>query len=147
MAYCACATDGAVEKRPQRGPGLKTPARARAPTGLLPSYLSHNESSDGAAAVGFFLTLAPLSASAAVGRGASGEKDMSLVRSTDKLYSRLQYIKTMLTAFCPSKHHADSHKMDLLRTAPSPLTLPPKSSNVNPRLEVSFGSQFGATFS
>ena len=44
----------------------------------------------------------------------------------------------MLTAFCPSKHHADSHKMDLLRIAPSPLTLPPKSSNVNPP----FGSQF-----
>ena len=50
----------------------------------------------------------------------------------------MQYIKTMLTAFCPSKQKADSHQMDLLRTAPSPLTLPPKSSNVDPP----FGSQF-----
>ena len=34
-----------------------------------------------------FLTLAPWSALATVDRGASGEKDMSLVRTTDKLYS------------------------------------------------------------
>ena len=34
-----------------------------------------------------FLTLAPWSALAAVGRGASGEKDMSLVRTTDMLYN------------------------------------------------------------
>ena len=35
----------------------------------------------------FFLTLAPWSTLAAVGRGAAGEKDMSLVRNTDKLYN------------------------------------------------------------
>ena len=35
----------------------------------------------------FFLTRAPCSALAAVGRGASGEKDMSLVRTTDMLYN------------------------------------------------------------
>ena len=39
-----------------------------------------------AAATLFFLSLAPWSALAAVGRGASGEKDMSLVRTTDQLY-------------------------------------------------------------
>ena len=35
----------------------------------------------------FFLTLAPWSTLVAVGRGASGEKDMSEVRTTDKLYN------------------------------------------------------------
>ena len=34
----------------------------------------------------FFLSHAPWSALAAVGRGASGEKDMSLVRTNDQLY-------------------------------------------------------------
>ena len=34
----------------------------------------------------FFLSRAPWSALAAVGRGASGEKDMSLVKATDELY-------------------------------------------------------------
>ena len=50
---------------------------------------------------------------------------------------RLQYIKTILTAF-PSKHHADSHKMDLLRTAPSPL----KASAQKQQCQPPFGSQF-----
>ena len=35
---------------------------------------------------GFFLSHAPWSALAAVGRGASGEKTMSLVRTNDQLY-------------------------------------------------------------
>ena len=47
-------------------------------------------------------------------------------------YRWLQYTKKMLTAFCPSQHHAESHKMDLLRTAPSPLTLPPKAAMSTP---------------
>ena len=39
------------------------------------------------ALVSFFLTRAPWSALAAIGRGASGEKDMSLVRTTDMVYN------------------------------------------------------------
>ena len=38
------------------------------------------------AAASFFLSQAPWSALAAVGRGASGEKTMSLVRTNDRLY-------------------------------------------------------------